>query len=294
MISAYQPHVRGIILCLAGYFLFSASDAIGKHLVASSYKVMDVMFWGGLISLCLMGIFSKKLGGFSKTFRTRKLSIHLLRGFLSFVNSSLAVYAFGALPMVDAYTLIFLAPFVVALLSFFFFGEELRRVQILCICAGFCGVLVAMRPGFETISMGNWAAIGVALSYSVLFILVKPLGATETRLSLAFYPSLGMTLGALVALGFAPALPHLTDFSFFFLRGITQFVGVLFMSIAFSLTAGPTLAPLHYSQLLWGLLIGFFFFGNVPDIWIISGAAIVVSSGLFLLHSRRQPLPETS
>lgn len=286
LLSAH-PTLKGAVLCLLGYFLFSASDAIGKQLVVQ-YDVWTILFWSGIISLLLMIPFSGFLGGVGTTLRTKRMKLHLLRGVVTFASSSLAVYAFGHLPMVDAYTLIFMSPFVVVLIAAAMFGEKPNAAQILCIVSGFVGIVIAMRPGFEEVTLGSWAALGVSFLYSVSMLLAKPLGLTETRLSLAFYPTIGSIIGGLIMLHGVVVMPDMADLPFFVARGAILFGGTLAMSLAFSMISGGLLAPLHYSQLIWGLLIGLVFFGDFPDLLTMFGATIIVVSGLVLLRSEQR------
>lgn len=282
----HHPHFRGMVLALAGYLLFSLNDALRKYLI-QEYDLFTILFWASLFGLVIMLCFSGYLGGLKQTLTTKKPGLHFLRSCVVVTNFALATYSFGHLPLVDAYTLIFVSPFIVALWSALFFKEHLSRSMILVVIIGFCGVLVALRPGFSSILPAHITALGVALFYSTSMMLNKYLGKTETKLSLAFFPAIGVMLVAVFVTGGVPEVPSLDRLWLFVVSGGWQIGGLLLMSLAFVLTPGGLLAPLHYSQIFWGLVIGILAFGDIPDVFTGLGAAIIVGAGLYLLHSEK-------
>lgn len=282
-----HPHFQGIIFTLSGYFLFSANDALRKYLM-QDYDVFTILFWYNSFSLIILLFLSHRLGGLKKTLRTKKLFLHVVRAGISVISVSCAIYAFGHLPLVDAYTLIFVSPFIVALISALFFKERLSVSSVLIILLGFSGVLIALRPGFSVIAPAHIAALGVAVFYSLAMLLSKPLGAAETKMSLAFYPALAAIIFALVMMGGWPDLPANGDWMLFVVSGVLQAGSMLLMSLAFASVPGALLAPLHYSQIFWGLLIGLVVFGDVPDIYTALGTTVIIGAGLYLLHSEKR------
>lgn len=275
--------MRGVLLCLMGYACFSINDALRKYLVQNGYDVFTITFWASFFALAGMLSIAGKLGGLRETFRTKQPRVHFIRSLFMAINMTLAVYAFGHLPMVDAYTLIFLSPFVVALFSFLIFGEPLSIARVIAIIVGFAGVLIVLQPGLSVITWGHAAALGVAFFYSFVFLLAKKLGLEETKLSLSLFPYLALFGLSLIMTKAMPTIPTLPDFCLFLLIGILSIVAMTAMSLAFATTPGALLGPLHYTQLLWGVLLGFFVFGDVPGGFTILGAAVIIAAGLYLL-----------
>ena len=65
--------------------------------------------------------------------------------------------------------------------------------------------------------------------------------------------------------------------------GLLATTGQLFMIAAFKSAPAALVAPFQYSQILWAVPFGFFLFGNIPDLWVLGGAAIIITSGLFVV-----------
>ena len=102
-------------------------------------------------------------------------------------------------------------------------------------------------------------------------------------MSLSLFPYLALFGLSLIMTKAMPTIPTLPDFCLFLLIGILSIVAMTAMSLAFATTPGALLGPLHYTQLLWGVLLGFFVFGDVPGGFTILGAAVIIAAGLYLL-----------
>jgi len=99
------------------------------------------------------------------------------------------------------------------------------------------------------------------------------------------------TLGSLV-LGLALAATDwrgadALDWSAMLLLGIVSCLAHLMITRALKLAPASTLAPLQYTLLLWGIVFGFVFFGDVPDSQLLVGSAIIVLAGLFIFHRQK-------
>ena len=65
---------------------------------------------------------------------------------------------------------------------------------------------------------------------------------------------------------------------------------------AFYVAEASLIIPFKYLSLIWATLLGFFMWGDIPDRWMLIGAALVVGSGLYIMHresrlARRQASP---
>lgn len=59
------------------------------------------------------------------------------------------------------------------------------------------------------------------------------------------------------------------------------------MILAHARAPAAVLAPFIYTQLLWMIILGYVFFGDVPDRWTLVGGLVVTASGLYLLSRER-------
>ena len=99
-----------------------------------------------------------------------------------------------------------------------------------------------------------------------------------------------MTVGALGAFIFPWHMPNTEDWALFALLGVLN-GGAHYMMIKAHLWAEASIvAPFRYSALIWAFILGYFLWGDIPDLWLLSGSALVVASGLYiLLHETSAP-----
>src|SRR5690606_23755595 len=113
------------------------------------------------------------LGGIRPTLRSRNIRLHFLRGILLFAQFCLLMYGFSQLTMAKTYALVFVAPFIVTLLSIPLLKEKVSPAEWGAIALGFCGVLVILRPGLVAIDLASLAVLGAALLFSLYNILAR-------------------------------------------------------------------------------------------------------------------------
>ena len=81
--------------------------------------------------------------------------------------------------------------------------------------------------------------------------------------------------------------PSWQAIAFGVLIGVFSTAGQWIVVLAFRYADASVLAPFSYSQLVWVSLLGFLIFGEVPDVWTVTGAAFIVASGLYTAHRER-------
>lgn len=273
-------------LCLVGYFMFSCSDALRKY-YAADMGLFDTLFWTNVISFGLLLLIAPKLGGLRDTVISSRWKMHLIRGSICAACFLCALYTFVTLPLVDAYTVIFMSPFIVCVLSVLFMGERMNAVRGAVLVLGFLGVLVAMRPDFTNLNLGLVAAFLLAVGHSIGLVTIKALEKTETKLSLVFYPVAGSMILGLIVNGGDVHLPNATQLACYAALSFLSLGGMLLISKAYTMEAAGFLSLTHYSQLIWGGIFGFVFFANVPGVLVFVGSAMVVGSGLVLVFENR-------
>jgi drug/metabolite transporter (DMT)-like permease len=121
------------------------------------------------------------------------------------------------------------------------------------------------------------------LSYSFYVLLTRKMGKTETAESLIFYSALAPALLMLpVALPMAQMPPTALSWVLLLSLGVFGGLGHWFVILAYKRASTAALAPYPYSQMLWMVLSGWLFFGQLPDGWTVIGAAIIIGSGLYI------------
>jgi len=206
-----------------------------------------------------------------------------LRTLASLVSMSGAFYAFTNLPLAEAYALIFATPLLVTVLSIPFLGETVRFQRWVAVIIGLIGVIVVLRPGYSAFTLGHAAALVAACGGAVSSIIVRRIGKEERSAVLLFYPALGNLLVMAAILPFVYVPVELGDLGLMAMVGFMVIIAQLFIIVAYRKAPAVFVAPFQYSQILWAVFYGAVFFGDTVDTWVFAGAAIIISSGLFVV-----------
>lgn len=288
-----NDNIKGILLAITAFSLFAISDALCKYLT-SYYSVIAISFYVAISVIFCLLLAAPKLGGVKKTFKTRNMKLHLLRGFILFVQFACIMYGFSQLSMAETYALIFTAPFIMTILSIPLLKEKVTGTQWLAIALGFCGVLIILRPGMVPIDLAALAVLGSALLFSLYNIIARFMrDSDETLLSWALLPELPFLLCASVAVSFMFVVPTPIHMLIFLVSGALACVAIICMAQAFVHAPPAIAAPFHYTQMIWAIGLGYLFFGDVIDIWVGIGSVIIIISGLWLIRNNSTAARET-
>jgi len=277
---------RGMWLMLVSVGLFSLMDA-GLKTLSAHYPPIQVAALRGASSLPLLLAWALATVGLKPLFAVR-WPLHLLRGVLGITMMASFVYALKRLPLSTAYSIFFVAPLLITALSVPFLGERVGPRRWTAIGIGLVGVLVVLRPTGEGVfTLAGVAVLVAALGYSVSAITVRVLSRTDSTQAITFW------LLALMALGAgAFALPNWValraeDGWIIAAIGIGGALGQYTITEAFRLGEASLIAPLEYTALVWGVGLDLVLWGVLPDNATWLGAAIIVTSGLYLLRRER-------
>ena len=272
----------GIVLMLTGIAGFALMDATIKWLTAD-YPVAQIVAlrsWFGLPLLCIFAL----RGGGLVTLKTRRPLVHVGRYLLVLGLSFSFFWALSQMKLVDAIAITFAAPIFITALSVPLLKESVGWHRWMAVGIGFCGVLIMLRPGFGVFQWAGLVVIGSVVFYSLLMITTRAYKTTEQTAALMLYPQLGMSLTGIILVLFYWVTPSLGDLGLFALAGMFGSVGVMCLTHAFRLGPAAVISPFEYSALIWATLIGYLVWGELPDVFTLVGAIIVISSGLYIIY----------
>ena len=281
--------LRGVTLMIAAVGIFGVMDALMKFL-AASYPPMQIACLRGASSLPFVLATCLATGRLGEL-RPRRLHLHALRAVVSIAMLWCFVWALSRSSLANTYAITLSAPLLVVPCAALLLGEHADRHVWAAILVGLAGVLVALNPtaaGF--ISLAGFAALGSALCWAIVVVMVRLLSATEKTPSMVFWFLLLLALGAgaLAAPGWIPIVR--ADWPWIALLGLAGWAAQHLVTEAFRLAPAATVAPYEYLSIVWGACIDWVVWRVVPGGRVVAGAAIVIAAGLYLLHRhRRQP-----
>ncbi|OJU06655.1 MAG: multidrug DMT transporter permease [Rhizobiales bacterium 65-79] len=276
--------VLGILLMLFGDFMFALNDALGKWLVASFSvgQVVLIRSIGFFLVLAPMLLSQQK----GTVFRIARPGLVFLRAVLTTVDTACFYAAVVHLPLADVMSFYMAAPIYVAALSHFFLREQVGWRRWMAIGIGFCGVLIMLKPSSSAFSLSAAYAIVGSLAFAISLILSRFLRGTSDATLVTWQTIGGVVLGAILTIG-AWRTPSVAELLELLLLGIVSCSAHLLITRSLKLAPASTLAPLQYTMLIWGALLGYLVFGDIPESRIWIGSAIVVLAGLFIFHRQK-------
>jgi drug/metabolite transporter (DMT)-like permease len=228
-----------------------------------------------------------------RVMRTNRLAGQFGRAVIWGGSNVASFFGFHLLPVADAIALTFAAPLFLTALSYPILKERVSRERWIAVSVGFVGVLVMARPSGAENAFGVAGAVTCAVCNAVGTLTVRDLCRTEHSASIVTWTAIFMTLMALPALPFFWVTPTPIDFFLFCSIGLIGGVSQYWTTQALSYAPAAAVSPFNYMALIWGSIIGFIVWSEVPTTPIIIGSAIVTLTGLYLLRAetwRRKPV----
>ena len=212
--------------------------------------------------------------------RTRRLGLHFASAALTAGCTALLFYALARMPLAEATALNFTVPLFTTLVAALLLRERVDAGRWAATVAGFVGVLVILRPGFETVRPVSLAPMGAALLLAFWYLTLKRMAPTESRLTITIYQTLfaaAMLLVLALPTWVTPSWPAVAAT---IVMAISGTLGIFLMSWAFAVAEASVVAPIDYARLPFVAIIGFLAFGEVPDAMTLAGGAVIVAAAI--------------
>jgi len=287
LLTERRNEVAPAVACmLAGTAVLVLNDAIVKALTAG-YPTGQILFVRGLFVLPWIVLLALRSGGLA-SLMVRSVAGQALRGACVIASAFLFVTGLRHLTLTDAIAVAFTGPLFITALAPLVLGERVGWRRWLAVSAGFCGVLVMLRPGSDTLQWAVLFPLGAAIFGGLRDLITRRIARTETTVAVLATTTAAVLLAGLATAPFIEWVPlRRDDLAWFAASGALIAVAHTLMIEAFRLGEAGLVAPFKYSSLLWGTLIGFVMFGDLPDLWTILGALVIVVAGLYVLHRER-------
>lgn len=273
-----------IFLVIAACFLFSFLDASAKYLVLQGLEAPFVTWVRFAVHLVLVLVLFRVWSS-RMMFRTGNLPGQVVRGVLMFGSTIFNFMALQTLQLAETISMAFFSPMVVVALAGPLLGEWAGWRRWLAVIVGFIGVLVVTRPGFGSFGVGYLFSLAFVACHSLYIIMTRKMAATESAESLIFYSALTPVLFLLPAVPLYGSMPQGgLQWGLLVVTGVCGGLGHWLLIKAYKQATTAALAPYPYTQIVWMVALGWFVFNDLPDMWTLVGASIIVASGLYIIH----------
>jgi drug/metabolite transporter (DMT)-like permease len=276
---------RGIALILASTVFLGVSDVTAKVLSATLPSIE--IAWIRFLVFALIMIPGMLPASPLYALRTQRPGLQLLRGVALLSSSLLFISGLRFLPIAEASATGFVSPLFVTALSIIFLGESVGLRRWLATAVGLIGVLIILRPGTGAFHPAVFFPIVSALAWAGTLIMTRIMSGRERVVTTMVYSSISGICILSALLPMVWVAPSWHDILFGVFVGLASTAGQWIVVLAFRYADASVLAPFSYTQLLWVSILGFLVFGEVPDIWTVTGAVFIVASGLYTAHRER-------
>lgn len=277
---------NGVFVALLGYAIYSWGDGIIKSL-GGQLSVFEIGFFNILFAGLFLLVFKPEGEtwiGFWQMKRPWAVNARAISGVAAGV---LSIYAFTTIPLAEAYALIFLAPLFVTILSVLMLGEQVGPWRWAAVIGGFIGILLVVRPGFRELELGHLAALVCAFLAATAMVLMRSLAEEKQTTILGTLIAYCLVFNGLAAAATGFSMPDWKTLGTLFVVGACTAGGNRLQLLATRLSPVNQIAPTHYSQMAWAVIIGAAFFAEYPD-WIsLVGLGVVAASGLLTFARER-------
>lgn len=276
-----------ILLLVIGNALAVISDAIIKLQGSDAPVFLFVL----VRTLCTVVLLLPLVSMVDRGNLFAGIKIHLIRAHVGLIGISCMVVALNTLPLATANALFYAAPILVMVFAVAFFRERLTALSLIAAISGFVGIILILRP--VALGWASLSAIGVAFSLAINILLIRKLPVRQSMVHTLLMIHLCMLPAATMLALWEGALPTWSL--------VVNALGSAFFILCYNMTvlmayrwvAANQVTSAEYTGLLWAILGGWWFFGEAPDLWFISGAALIVLPliAIGLAERKRAKLP---
>lgn len=283
-----MENLRGSILMVLAMAGFALEDLFIKRL-AEVMPVGQIIVFLGFGGAIVFGIVTRLQGRrlWSRDLVTRAV---LLRNFGELVGTLGFVTAIALTPLSSASAILQATPLAVTLGAALFFGEAVGWKRWTAILVGFGGVLMVIRPGLEGFEPASLFAVQGVIGLAIRDLATRAVPRTISSMQLSTYAFATLVPTGLILLAFggSPALP--SPVAWRDLALALTFALAAYYAIVAAMRLGDVsvITPFRYSRLIFALIIGVTVFDESPDVWTLTGAAIIIASGLFTFWRERR------
>lgn len=279
-------NVRGLLVMAIGFALFSVADTQAKLLTEFFHPVQIVwirqlgLLAGVVVALAVLG---------PSIFATRHPALQFGRGLLAVTSAVCFIVAIKFVPLADAVAISFVAPFLVTAMGALFLGETVGPRRWSAVIVGFCGALIVIRPGLGVMHPAGFMVIVAATAFAARQVLSRHLAKDDRTVTTVAYTALVSILALSIPLPFFWTTPTFgMQWALLFGMALFAALGELMIIKSLEIAHASVLAPVHYSLLIWGTFWGWLVLGQLPDMWTWAGAAVIVTTGIYIIRCERK------
>lgn len=271
--------LAGIGLMLAGIFFFALNDALGKFLIGT-YSVGQLLLLRSAAALVLLSPFALREGWRAYREAPRR-GIQWLRAVFATLELSCFYWALAYMSLADVMTYYLASPIYVTAMSPFLLREHVGWRRWSAVLAGFGGVMIALNPTAQTFSWPALIAIAGSFCFALLLICTRLVRGTSDTVLVSAQMGAAFLFGAVIA-PFTWVTPTWNAIALLTVLGVVATGAHFCINRSLKLAPASVVVPYNYTTIVWAILFGYIFFGDIPRPATLAGAAVIIVAGIYI------------
>ena len=256
-------------------------------------QVLFVRFLVALLGMLALMAWQRQL---HTGLKTKRVGLHFIRTFIGVFATGTIFMAIRFLPLPDATALNYATPLIITVLGVFVLKERIGLFRSVAVIIGFVGVLIIVWPNLtitEGFSLADTRSLGVVLALSGALMLAtaqtitRILTRTDSSATIVLYFSIFGCLMTLLTIPFGWIALTQEQLGLLILVGCFGGMGQFLVTQAYRVADLSIVAPFEYSSLIFSIIVGYFFFAEVPTLFMIVGGLIVTAAGIAIILRER-------
>ena len=282
-----QKPAASITLMVSAMLIVPVMDAIAK-LLSDRYPILQLVWARFFFHFLLITPLALWRHG-PAAFVTETPILQVGRGLFLLAATAFFFAAIKFIPLTDAIALIFFDAVIVLVLAALFLREQVAPSRWVAAGLGLIGVLMIVRPGFETFHWASLMALAASVFFALYLLSTRLLTRRAPPLITLSYQSVGGFVLMSALMPFVWVEPVMMDLALMSAIGLTGAAGHLLLIRAFETADVSLLAPYLYTEIIMQAVLGYWLFGDIPDTWAWLGITLIITVGIFLsLAARRR------
>ncbi|WP_347312454.1 DMT family transporter [Defluviimonas sp. SAOS-178_SWC] len=290
---------RGALYMSIAMAAFTLNDTCMKAVTVTLPLYQAILLRGGLTCIALL-IIGWRMGALRVRIAKEDRKWIALRSLGEVAGTLTFLTALRQMPLANLSAILQFLPLAVTLTAALFLREPVGWRRMSAILTGFFGVLLIVRPG--TAGFDLWSLVGLASVACVVLrdLVTRRLSSSMPSAMVALYAAISVTVTAAILLPFG-GWAEVTLGSALLIAGASGFLIIGYLLIVMAVRVGEIslVAPFRYTALVFAIALGWAVFGQLPDTLTLTGAAIVIATGIYTFHRERRlgqkvAIPETA
>ena len=286
----HADNIKGMLYMFSATLLFGIADATAKYL-AADLPLLQLAWLRASIGLVILLIFvisSKQISAL----KTSRPLWHFFRSFLGLIILTAIFYSLKHIPLAEVTAIIFSVPFITALFSRWLLNENVSRESWIAIAIGFIGILIVMRPSADHFHIAHAVTLCFSTALALLTVTARRLSNTESILALNVYIYPLMIIATCYWVLNNWHSPDMFQWGLIFLLAITATSALGMIILAMQHAKPSIVAPIDYFRMLWGIILGYSIWGDIPDSYTWAGIILIMLTGIYVVRHKGRTIQQ--